>query len=92
MEDNSKTVVLYRPANEAEFLVIGSMLDDREIPYMSRNKNIQNLFGAGSLGTGFNVITGEITILVNENDFEEASEVIRQFEEAKNREDNAEEE
>jgi len=78
-QDESKLVPLYKPANEAEFVVISSLLDDGEIPFLAKNKNLQNLFGMGSMGTGFSVVTGEITIFVHEDDFEEGQELLKRY-------------
>ncbi len=48
-----------------------SILDEATIPYLTQGEGIQDLFGVGRLGTGFNILTGPVHILV-----ERASEAV----------------
>lgn len=77
--DESRLVTLYAPADEAEFVVLASLLDEQGIEYLTKNKNIQNLFGAGQSTTGYNLVTGELTIMVHEDDFMNASRILADF-------------
>lgn len=45
-----------------------SVLDEAEIPYVTKGEQLQNLFGAGQIGVGFNPITGGVQIQVREDD------------------------
>ncbi|GJQ62019.1 MAG: hypothetical protein SCALA702_10720 [Melioribacteraceae bacterium] len=77
--DESRLVTLYAPADEAEFVVFASLLDEQGIEYLTKNKHIQNLFGAGQSITGYNLVTGEQTIMVHEDDFPAAKEILDSF-------------
>lgn len=48
-----------------------SILDEAQVPYLTQGEGIQDLFGVGRLGTGFNILTGPVHILV-----ERASEAV----------------
>lgn len=74
--DDLKLVTVYIPEHEAEHLAILSLLESAGIECYSKNAGVQNLFGLGQIGTGFNVATGPIEIQVSENKLEEAKEVI----------------
>lgn len=41
-----------------------SILDESGIPYLTQGEGIQDLFGVGRLGTGFNILTGPVHIQV----------------------------
>ena len=41
-----------------------SILDDTGIAYLTQGEGIQDLFGVGRLGTGFNILTGPVHIQV----------------------------
>lgn len=74
--NDSKLVTVYIPNNEAEHLAVVGILSSAGIPCYSKNAGVQNLFGAGQIGTGFNILTGPIQIQVAENAVENAKEII----------------
>ncbi len=59
-----KPVTICIPKNEAEHLVITSILRSAGIEYFAKNYHIQNLFGVGQVG-GNNLIVGAIEIQVS---------------------------
>ena len=79
MSKSSKLVNLYKPKSEVEFSLISSLLEEAKIPFMVRNSEVQDLFGVGRIGTGYNFVTGPMIILVNENHFSKAREIISEF-------------
>ena len=44
------------------------LLDGAEIPYFAKGEQLQNLFGVGQVGTGFNPIVGPVELLVSRSD------------------------
>ena len=54
------------------------LLDRAKVPYMVKNENLQNLFGAGAL-TGFNPITGPIEFHVPEHMLSAAKEAMAEL-------------
>jgi hypothetical protein len=75
MPDNQVLVTVYIPKNEAELLVVGALLQNAGIKYYSKNSTIQNLFGAGQIGS-HNLIIGPVEIQISPGAVEQAKEVI----------------
>ena len=57
-----------------------SLLDDAGISHIVAGEGLQDLFGLGRLGAGFNVITGPAHIQVPESRAEEARELLEELE------------
>lgn len=57
--------------------VAKSVLDSAGIPCVARNERLQNLFGWGSIGTGFNAAMGPIRLQVLKEDEEVARELLK---------------
>jgi len=57
---------VFATGSAATLSVAKAILDGARILYLVRNENSSNLFGMGSLGTGFNPITGAMIIEVDE--------------------------
>lgn len=55
MASDSTLFTVYIPRDEADYLAIGSLLQSAGIEYYSKNAGVQNLFGAGQIGGGFNL-------------------------------------
>jgi len=79
-QESINLVTVYEPSGEQEYLTAISLLEGAGIMFYAQNAMTQNLFGAGQLGTGFNVLTGAIKIQVAQRDFDEAQKVL--FEES----------
>ena len=82
MANDSKLITVYIPKNQADYLVIGSLLDSAGIEYFSLNEGVQNLIGGEIsyslplfLG-GFNVAAGAIEIQVAEGDVDKTIKLI----------------
>ncbi len=55
--------------SKEEIALIKSVLDQEGITYVIKNEGIQDLFGAGRIGTGVNQLVGEIKIAVKKKDY-----------------------
>ena len=67
-----------------------SILDEAEIKYLIKNEGVQALFGVGTIGTGFNPITGPVTFQVMPEDEEEAKELLKDVSETPDEEETPE--
>jgi hypothetical protein len=61
-------VPVFRSGDAALIAVAKSLLDAEGIEYLVRAEPVQNLFGLGVLGAGYNVITGPAEFSVREED------------------------
>ena len=59
-EDHENLVTVYATGNEAIVSVVKSVLDEAQIRYIAQGEGVQDLFGVGVIGTGFNPITAPI--------------------------------
>ena len=76
-EDHERLVTVYETGNEAVIAVIKSILDEAGIRYLAKGEGVQDLFGVGILGTGFNPITGPVQFRVMPEDQEYAAELLK---------------
>ena len=53
-----------------------SLLDGEGIEYLLRGEGLQNLFGWGSVGTGYNILTGPAEFVVRSDDAERARQLL----------------
>ena len=56
-----------------------ALLDEAEIPYLARGEALQNLFGLGQLGTGFNPLIGAVRIEVRRDQADAARTLLSDF-------------
>ena len=75
----ARFITVYVPRNESEHLVAQSILKSENIEFFSKNFTVQNLFGAGQIGTGFNIVTGPIQIQVPEENAKEARALLKDY-------------
>ncbi len=75
-------VTVLETGSQSLVAVAGSILDGAGIPYIARNDRLQNLFGWGSIGTGFNLVTGVIRIQVPPDREEEARALLTELPDA----------
>ncbi len=61
--------------------VVQSVLASAGIPFVIKGEVIQDLFGVGRLGVGFNPITGPAVLSVESSRLDEARELLRQGDE-----------
>ena len=74
--DDTRLVTVLITGNQAIIAVAKSLLDDADIKYFAKGEGLQNLFGFGTLGTGFNPIIGPIQLQVEEHKADEAKQIL----------------
>ena len=80
-EDHENLVAVYETGNEAIVSVVKSMLDEAKIRYIAQGEGVQDLFGVGIIGTGFNPVTGPVIFKVMPEDEEYARELLNDISE-----------
>lgn len=81
-EDHERLVTVFETGNEAIVAVVKSILDEAKIRYLAEGEGVQDLFGVGVLGTGFNPITGPVRFQVMPEDAEYARELLKNVSES----------
>ncbi len=76
-EDNESLVTVFETGNEAIVAVVKSILDEAKILYLAQGDGVQDLFGVGVIGTGFNPITGPVVFQVMPDDANYARELLK---------------
>jgi hypothetical protein len=79
-------VTVAEPADPIHRSVIENALEEAGIPFLVRNAEVQDLFGAGQIG-GHNLLTGPIKIQVEERFADAAIEVLDGLEDLEDAED-----
>jgi hypothetical protein len=69
-------VTILETGDQSQVAVLKSMLEGAGIPCIARNERLQNLFGWGTVGTGYNVAMGPIRLQVLREDEETARELM----------------
>ena len=57
-------VTVFETGDPGLLAMAHSILDEAEIPYLTQGEGIQDLFGAGRLGTGFSILAGPVHLRV----------------------------
>ena len=76
-EDKEKLVTVFTTGHEGVVVLVKSILDEAKIEFIAKGEGIQDLFGVGVIGTGFNVITGPIEFQVLEDNADYARELLK---------------
>lgn len=74
--ESGEPVTVLETSDPGLLAVAKSLLDDAGIPYFAKGEGIQDLFGAGRLGTGFSPIVGPVELQVAEDDATEANALL----------------
>jgi hypothetical protein len=82
MSAESRLVTIFTTGSPALLGIARSMLDDAQIEYLVKGEELQNLFGLGSAGTGYNVMVGPMEIQVNPEDEVQARQLLADVHEA----------
>jgi hypothetical protein len=69
-------VTVLETGDQSLVAVAKSILDGAGIPCIARNERLQNLFGWGAIGAGFNAAMGPIRVQVRKEDAETARELL----------------
>jgi len=75
--DHESLVPVFESGNEAVIAVVKSMLDEAKIKYLIEGEGVQDLFGVGVIGTGFNPITGPAVFKVLPEDEDYSKELLK---------------
>lgn len=75
--DHESLVPVFESGNEAIVAVVKSILDEAKIQYLVKGEGVQDLFGVGVIGTGFNPITGPVVFKVLPGDVDYAKELLK---------------
>lgn len=78
-EPQSDLVCIFRTGEESLIAIVKSILDGEEIPYLARGADLQDLFGVGLIGAGFNIVVGSVDFLVHRDDVERARAALDAF-------------
>jgi hypothetical protein len=66
MAEYVNLVTVYETGNPAVISIAKSILSSENIPFHMKGDGVQDLFGGGRIGTGFNVLTGPVQVQVDE--------------------------
>jgi len=61
---SGELVTVLETGSQSLVAIARSILDGAGIPYAARNQSLQNLFGWGAVGTGYNVVIGPVRLQV----------------------------
>jgi hypothetical protein len=80
-QDHEKAITIFKTGHAGIVAIVKSILDEAEIKYVTEGESAQNFFGAGVIGSGFNVVTGPVVFQVMPEDEEYARELLKDIEE-----------
>lgn len=69
-------VTVLETGDQSLIAVAKSVLEGAKIPFIARNERLQNLFGWGTIGTGYSVAMGPIQLQVAKEDAATARELL----------------
>jgi hypothetical protein len=69
-------VTVLETGDQSLVAIAKSVLEGAGIPCIARNERLQNLFGWGTIGTGFNAAMGPIRVQVLKEDADAARELL----------------
>ncbi|NKB68393.1 MAG: hypothetical protein GKR89_15125 [Candidatus Latescibacteria bacterium] len=72
-------VPVLRSGNAVELAIAKSLLEQAEIPYYAQGEALQNLFGLGCMGSGFNPLVGPVTLQVDTVHLQQARDLLIRF-------------
>jgi hypothetical protein len=75
--DCDEPVTVLETGDPGVVAVAKSLLESAGIQYYAKGEALQNLFGCGQFGPGFNPIVGPVQLQVAADDAEDAKELLR---------------
>jgi len=78
-----KLVRVFATGNQTLLAMAKSVLEKAEIKYIVKNEGVQDLFGVGRIGIGYNPIVGPAEIQVDKNDEQTAKDLLKDLTESK---------
>jgi hypothetical protein len=79
MSETSELITIHKPENETEFSILSSLLENAHIRFYVKNSKVQDLFGWGRFGTGYNLVTGPMILQVEKQYFSQAREIVEDY-------------
>jgi hypothetical protein len=76
-EPNLELVPVFRTGDAGVIALAKSLLEGEGIEYMARGDGLQDLFGGGRLGGGFNYVVGPVEFVVRSDDALRARTLLR---------------
>ena len=76
-EPNIELVSVFRTGDAGLVALAKSLLEAEGIEYMARGDGLQDLFGWGRLGAGFNYVVGPVEFVVRRDDAQRANVLLR---------------
>jgi len=73
-------VCVYEGGDLVKLRFARSILESEGIPCTTQAEGVQDFFGGGRIGTGFNLITGPARLLVKQSDAYRATELLADLE------------
>jgi Putative prokaryotic signal transducing protein len=73
-------VTIYTAVNASLVPVIESVLRGAGIQFLLKSERVQDLFGWGRIGLGYNAIVGPVQVQVTTDDQEAAQELLKEIE------------
>ncbi len=74
--DDRDLVTVLASGDPGLMAVAKSLLRSADIPFLVQGEGVQDLFGVGRIGSGFNVVTGPARLQVGAGDADDAREVL----------------
>lgn len=76
-DPDTRYVTIVTIADQAELMVVKSILVEEGIPFIVKNERVSDLVEPGRLGTGFNLVLGAPEVQVRSEDAPYAREVLK---------------
>ncbi len=91
-EPEIELVTVFDTGEPADVLVAKSLLEAEGIEFFAKDEGVQDLFGAGRLGSGFNTMAGQVEIQVRPEDADRARQLLERLDEGEDEGEDEEEE
>lgn len=75
--DHEHLVTVFETGHEGVVSIVKSILDEAKIQYLAQGEGVQDLFGVGVVGVGFNPVTGPVQFKVMPEDEKYARELLK---------------
>jgi hypothetical protein len=79
MSESLELITIHKPVNETEFSILSSLLEKANIRFYVKNSKVQDLFGWGRFGTGYNLVTGPMILQVEKKHFLKARGIVEEY-------------
>lgn len=78
--DEDPWTTVFRTGDAGQIAFIKSLLENAQIPFTVKSEGVQDLFGVGRLGAGYNMVTGPVEVQVPQGYVKEARELLGEME------------